>query len=93
MIIVMPDNPRGLTFLEHSLKTSQNDPSAENLFDIAYEALEPQRNTRTEHVVTMPPFTIDSKISVTKYLQRVYKYWKKKIQVNFFKYNNFSSLE
>ena len=72
MVIVMPDNYRGLTFLQSAMKTSRDDPTAENIFDIAQQSIEANRTPRgTDMNITMPSFTIDSGIAVEKYFKRM----------------------
>ena len=71
MVILMPDNFRGLGFLEESLTRNRNDPETENIFDAAEKALEFKRFENKEHIINMPSFAIDSNLSVRDHLKKL----------------------
>merc|ERR1712012_596495 len=71
MVILMPENFKGLDFLSDSLKRLRDVPDRENIFDVAEKALELPRLSRTEHIITMPSFNIDSSISVRDLLKKM----------------------
>ena len=71
MVILMPENFKGLDFLSDSLNRSRAIPNRENIFDVAEKALELPRLQRTEHTITMPSFNIDSSISVRDLLKKM----------------------
>lgn len=71
MIIVMPDNPRGLDFLRNEYLETKDTPELENIFEAATQALDNKRKNSDEYSVVMPKFTIDSSISAGDYFRKV----------------------
>ena len=71
MVILMPDNFRGLNFLEESLTRNRDNSETANIFDAAEKALELKRFENKEHIITMPSFAIDSNLSVRNHLKKL----------------------
>ena len=69
----MPEDHKGLSYLEDSAKRNENDPLAENIFRASLDALKPERSESKEYTINMPTFTVDSNIDVNKYLRAVRK--------------------
>ena len=71
MVVLMPDKPQGLLFLQDALNRTRDDPERQNIFDIAYEKLRKVEQTSKEHIITMPMFKIDSNIDAREIFSRV----------------------
>ena len=69
MVIIMPDQPKGLEFLKGDWELNKDSPFEDNIFDLATQGL--KENGRSTIIVTMPTFKIDSNISVGKYLKKL----------------------
>ena len=69
MNIILPDHHKGLNFLFSSWELKKERPELENLFDLSNKALNSTKNKSLK--VTMPPFTIDTKLSVGKFMKNV----------------------
>jgi len=69
MVIIMPENHRELAFLQHELQQRRDDPTTDNIFDAAQQALDGAYTRKM--TITMPKFSIDSKVDVAKYFKRM----------------------
>ena len=73
MIIIMPDNHKGLDFFRNAALRGFDDPDVANIFDDALFVLDEKRKVSSaeEHIITMPAFTVDSNIDGKKYFREV----------------------
>ena len=69
MNIILPDHHKGLNFLKGTWDLKKENPNLENLFDLSNEALNSTRSKSLK--ITMPPFTIDTQMSVGKFMKNV----------------------
>ena len=73
MIIIMPDNHKGLGFFRNAVLRVFDDPGIANILDDALFVLDEKRKVSSaeEHIITMPAFTVDSNIDGKKYFREV----------------------
>ena len=72
MNIILPDHHKGLNFLKGTWDLKKENPDLENFFDISNEALNSTKSKSLK--ITMPPFTIDTQLSVGKFMKNVSMY-------------------
>ena len=72
MIIIMPNDHRGLTFFHNEAMTRLQDSNFDgNIVDEALDALERRRKVHEVHVINMPSFKVDTNMDVQKHLRTV----------------------
>ena len=73
MIIIMPDNHKGLDFFRNAALRGFDDPDVANILDDALFVLDEKRKVSSaeEHIITMPAFTVDSNIDGKKHFREV----------------------
>ena len=73
MIIILPDNHKGLGFFRNAALRGFDDPDVANILDDALFVLDEKRKVSSaeEHIITMPAFTVDSNIDGKKYFREV----------------------
>ena len=73
MIIIMPENYKGLEFFQDAARVAYDEIRGANILDDALFALDEKRKVSTseEHIITMPAFTVDSNIDCKKYFREV----------------------
>ena len=73
MIIIMPDNHRGLDFFQSAALLFFDNPSTANILDDALFVLDKKRkfSSSEEYIITMPAFTVDTYIDAKKYFKEV----------------------
>ena len=69
MNIILPDHHKGLNFLKGTWDLKKERPDLDNLFDLSNEALNSTRSKSLK--ITMPPFTIDTQLSVGRFMKNV----------------------
>ena len=69
MVIIMPNNYRGLKFFH--LEALANPNTDGTILDEALEALEKRRTVHELHVINMPSFKVDTNMDVQKHLRTV----------------------
>ena len=69
MNIILPNHHKGLNFLLATWNRRKDNPDLENLFDLSNTALNSTKNKSLK--ITMPPFTIDTQLSVGKFMKNV----------------------
>ena len=72
MIIIMPNNHRGLKFFHLEALAKLEVPTTDGtILDEALEALEKRRTVHELHVINMPSFKVDTNMDVQKHLRTV----------------------
>ena len=72
MIIIMPNDHRGLTFFHNEAMIRLQDSNFDgNIVDEALDALERRRKVHEVHVINMPSFKVDTNMDVQKHLRTV----------------------
>ena len=72
MIIIMPNNYRGLKFFHLEALAKLEVPNTDGtILDEALEALEKRRTVHELHVINMPSFKVDTNMDALKHLRTV----------------------
>ena len=73
MIIIMPENYKGLEFFQDAARVAYDEISGANILKDAILVLDEKRNiaSKNELIITMPEFTVDSNIDGKKYFREV----------------------
>ena len=68
----MPEHHRGLQFFQSKAEELAAEHFGEdNIIELAFEALQSERNNPVDHIVNIPEFRIDSNIEATELLRKV----------------------
>ena len=76
MLIIMPENHKGLLLFQYNAKKAVDETdSLGNIIELALGSLENSRKNPSDYIINMPEFKIDSNIGAVGFLQDVSFYF------------------